>query len=930
TYCRCRATQGATKVAEVEVVDGKVTAVRDRAGEGEIPEKGYVLVGREAGADRLAGLRVGDAVRVDYQARGAEGAKVHAAVNGRQLLVVNGVVQKQSQGNNVPPAPRTAVGFSKDGRKMFLLTADGRQPAFADGLGLDELGQMMLELGAYNAVNLDGGGSTTMLARKPGGSEALLENVPSDGRERNDPNGLALFAPKGSGKLRGLWVETVLDPRRASGSSTIGPAATDRVFPGLTRRLGAAGYDETYGPAKASPRWTTSSPARGSVDRSGVFRARTSGPVTVTASDRGVSGKLRLTVLQPLQRLASTTDQIALTDAGQSATFGVVGFDRAGNSAPFEPSEVSLSYDQDLIDVRPTESGQYSVTAKQNSGSTLLTLRVGKIESVVPVTVGLDEVVVSDFEDASQWEFYGERATGAVEPAEGKVGKGLRLTYDFTASAQTRTGGARPVEGIEIPGQPRALQLWVKAKKDGEWASLQVYDGDGRLVPAFRAGYLDFDGWQQLTFTVPAGTRYPLTLWRYYSAETDSAAQYQGDIVIDELTALVPPEVETPTSAEVEDPVVMQDGTVAAMSWRFAVMSDAQFVARDPDSDIVKNARRTLREIRAQQPDFLVINGDLVDEASPADFELARRILEEELEGELPYYYVPGNHERSDGSLDNFRAVFGETQRVFDHKGTRFITVDTSGISVRASDWTQLRTLRRELDEAAKARGIGSVVLLQHVPPNDPTPSKASQLSDRKEALTIERWLAEFRRTSGKGAALIGSHVGTFWASRVDGVPQFVNGNSGKNPSTAPDNGGFTGWSLWGVDPVSGRDAEKVRRNPVLHGPSWIAAEVRPHVDGLSIDAPTTLAKGRTAEVEAVLTQDERVVPVDYPVTADWSGSPNLHVGSKSGLRPWHKAWFDPSTGTLTALSPAQIRLAVTVNGTTAEATIRIEAKAAA
>ncbi|MEK8142058.1 hypothetical protein NKH18_03815 [Streptomyces sp. M10(2022)] len=58
------------------------------------------------------------------------------------------------------------------------------------------------------------------------------------------------------------------------------------------------------------------------------------------------------------------------------------------------------------------------------------------------------------------------------------------------------------------------------------------------------------------------------------------------------------------------DPAAVTEGR----DWQFAVMSDAQFVARDPGSAIVQQARRTLREIKAARPDFLVVNGDLVDE----------------------------------------------------------------------------------------------------------------------------------------------------------------------------------------------------------------------------------------------------------------------------------------------------------------------------
>jgi hypothetical protein len=908
TYCRCRATQGATAVTEVEVRNGTVTAVRDTAGEGAVPPGAVVLVGRDEAAATLGALRPGDAVTVDYRARTADDQRIHAAVNGRQLLVVDGVAQKASQGNNTPAAPRTALGFSKDGRTMFLLSADGRRPAFAEGLGLDELATMMTDLGAWSAVNLDGGGSTTIVAREPGGTTAQLENRPSDGAERDVPNGLGLFAPRGSGRLTAFWVETLLDPTRAAGSSAVAPSHPERVLSGLTRTLTAAGYDETYGPARGTPRWRTE--GRHGTVHGGLFTAGKPGDTTVVAEDRGARGTIDLTVLGPVARTAPTLEQIALSDPAESAAFGVLGYDAAGTSAPVEPRDVTLAYDRDLFDIAPDADGRFVVKARQQSGSGLVTIDVRGRKSVLPVTVGLTEVPVADFTDPAGWTFLGERATGAIAPAPGHDGQGLRLSYDFTQSTGTRTGGAVAPAGLVIPGQPRALRLWVNATGKGEWASMQVWDGNGVLLPAFRAGYLTHTGWRQLEFAVPAGTAYPLTLRRFYAAETVATASYRGDLVIDGLTAMVPPTLDVPPRPVVADPVVHAS---AGGDWRFAVMSDAQFVARDPDSDIVRNARRTLREIKAAGPDVLIINGDLVDEASPADFALAKRILDEELGGALPYHYVPGNHERGGGSLDAFRAVFGDTQRVVDHEGTRFVTMDTSGISLRASDWTQLGRLRTELDRAARDRRVRSVVLVEHVPPRDPTPARASELSDRKEAATIESWLSGFQDRTGKGTAFIGAHVGTFHASHVDGVPYFVNGNSGKNPSTLPSEGGFTGWSLWGVD---------TRGEPG----DWLAAEVRPHVDALAVTAPGTLPAGRSTVVTATVTQAARTVPVAYPVSARWSASPNVHMGEPRDAKRHHTAIFDPATGTLTALRPSTVRIAVTVNEVTTAHTVELVA----
>ena len=161
-------------------------------------------------------------------------------------------------------------------------------------------------------------------------------------------------------------------------------------------------------------------------------------------------------------------------------------------------------------------------------------------------------------------------------------------------------------------------------------------------------------------------------------------------------------------------------------------------------------------------------------------------------------------------------------------------------------------------------------------------------------------------------------------------MPYVINGNSGKSPSTPPQLGGFTGWTEFGVDPVTPQEAERARRDPLAEGPRWVDAEVHAHVDRLALAAPASVAVGDPAAVTATLTQPGgRAVPVAAPVSADWSGSPNLLIGSADGVKPWHVARFDPATGRLTALRPgAQVVLAVTVNGVRAEATVVLTAAA--
>ncbi len=87
--------------------------------------------------------------------------------------------------------PRTAAGVSADGRTLILAVVDGRQKGYSVGVTLPELADLMIELGAANAVNLDGGGSSSFIYHSTDGAE--ITNRPSDGHWRPVGNHLGVW-----------------------------------------------------------------------------------------------------------------------------------------------------------------------------------------------------------------------------------------------------------------------------------------------------------------------------------------------------------------------------------------------------------------------------------------------------------------------------------------------------------------------------------------------------------------------------------------------------------------------------------------------------------------------------------------------------------------------------------------------------------------
>jgi exopolysaccharide biosynthesis protein len=119
-------------------------------------------------------------------------AGVYNAVSGSNIVVANGQNVAPTADNSFDDAnPRSVVGVSQNGQFMYLVAIDGRE-ADSVGTSLDETAELMLALGAYDALNLDGGGSTALVADENGTPTDL--NVPSGGTERFDGNNLGVFA----------------------------------------------------------------------------------------------------------------------------------------------------------------------------------------------------------------------------------------------------------------------------------------------------------------------------------------------------------------------------------------------------------------------------------------------------------------------------------------------------------------------------------------------------------------------------------------------------------------------------------------------------------------------------------------------------------------------------------------------------------------
>lgn len=541
------------RIKEVQVKGGKVIAIADQAGEGAIPADTQILLGREAGADWLAGLKVGDPVSITWGPKTGDGKTYQYLVGGYQMLLQGGQVVQTGQTLD----PRSAIGFSADGKRMFLVAVDGRSGR-STGMSLASLAQFLKELGAADALNLDGGGSTTLVAKPAGGATPSVVNTPSDGTERKVVNGLGVWVSPGSGQVKQIQVDL----------------ASERVFPGLSRQLSLGMWDESGATVPANVTWTAS---KGQVSglrlRAPSSTATTPSRLTLTATAGGLTAGKTLQLLGPLQTL--TADQPKLSLSGGPVALTLLGRDTNGLTAPVDGTDAVLSYDKARLKVAVLPDGRLEVTPLQATFTTWLTALVqGKTAQIqVNATQSLNTL-----NQRSAWKTSSAPAGLPVtlESSPGYLSPGLKLTYDFTTSTATRAAYLVPSATLTLPGRPERFGLWVKGDGQGAWLRTILKDATGKNLTLDLARNVTWTDWRYVEALIPTSVTYPLSLVQIYPVEPTATRQYKGALVLSDLRlsggTVAAPAPSTTATTEPLDLTLLTSGDLPIGGLRFAFL----------------------------------------------------------------------------------------------------------------------------------------------------------------------------------------------------------------------------------------------------------------------------------------------------------------------------------------------------------------------
>lgn len=354
-------------LVEIVVKNNKIKEIRYNEEAIEIPKDGYVITAAGTLAEYIKdNFKVGNRVELDIDLD-INLSKIKTAISGGAILVKDGEIPNFSA-NITGSHPRTALGISKDEKILYLITVDGRQKS-SIGMTQTELAEFLIEKGIYDALNLDGGASTTMVAQKLGDKNLSIINNPSGGVLRKVTNVLGVFNTSRKSSLSNLIIE--IDE--------------ENVFVGCQKELKVKGYDKYYNPVQIDIddiKWSTSGVA-GEIKDGKLIAGTEAGTINIIAKKGKVEATISIDILSAPNEI-SIEPKISYINQNEKVKFNITAKNKNGYYASIKNSELTwkiISGDGEFTD------GTYS---PKKDGIHLIEVSAGNAKSYALVEVATD------------------------------------------------------------------------------------------------------------------------------------------------------------------------------------------------------------------------------------------------------------------------------------------------------------------------------------------------------------------------------------------------------------------------------------------------------------------------------------------------------------------------------------------------------------
>ncbi len=373
------------------------------------------------GSEFFAILKDGTAVigsNADYQQLKAAG-KVKEAMGafGGTGLIRDGKPIANTSDYWSGRSSRTAIGITKSGKVVFMVV-DGRQEGLSCGATIGEVAQIMLDAGCYNAINLDGGGSTTYVAKPEGETDLKVISNPSDGAPRSVSSSLfiASTAPS-SNEFDHAVVNSDYNYLTINSSVKLTANAVSATGTPLDMPEGIV--------------WTVADEALGTITQDGVFTAKENGKVTINLMlDDKVIGSKDIFVVVPDNIYFKNATLNAIYEEAITLPVGAV----------YEGKEVVINENDAVLSVENPEVG--TINGFAFTGNEESQVRVVKIIGALTADETITATMTLNMFSKDEASFDFDNATGG----------GRQFAWDREVSnATTSDGSVYYVVDPEVP-----------------------------------------------------------------------------------------------------------------------------------------------------------------------------------------------------------------------------------------------------------------------------------------------------------------------------------------------------------------------------------------------------------------------------------------------------------------------------------------------
>lgn len=507
-------------IVEIVIVKDKIKEIRNNLEAIEIPENGYIVAA--AGTTKeyiLNNFSVNDNILLDIKSE-PDFEKLALAMGGGSQILKDGIIPEEFTLKIAGSHPRTALGISEDKREVIMVTIDGRNSSYS-GVTQRELAEILLELGSYNGINLDGGGSTEMIVKSSGEKTLHIVNHPSGGYERRIMNGIAVLNNGPESSLRGIKLDT----------------ADSNIFIDTSRELFIRGYDKNYNPVEINPteaEWSIKGIEGRFVENK--FIPQSPGKGTITASYRGKTAAIEVRALANPIKLKISPSKIYI-DSKKQVPINVIAANTAGYEARVDSSALIWSIPSNMGKI---EDNTFISSDKVTND--LIKASFYDLDAYMQVSTGLLNTVLEEFENLNvSFLPYPNEVTGSVELSskEKSGNSSIKLNYDFSNASDSKAAYIVFNDGgIPIEEKPEKLGMWVYGNKgNSHWLRGKLTDSNGNSFSLTFERYVDWEGWKFVESLIPSGAVAPLKLERLYLVEIEPGYRDSGYIYIDDLTA---------------------------------------------------------------------------------------------------------------------------------------------------------------------------------------------------------------------------------------------------------------------------------------------------------------------------------------------------------------------------------------------------------